>query len=66
MYTENKMETQTVFIIIAVIGIICGIIMREVARKRGANQIFWFVVGLLLAPIALLFIPFIKKKMKFF
>lgn len=36
--------------------------MREIAKKRNANQIIWFVVGLILGPIALLFIPFIKNK----
>ena len=55
------MENQTIFIIIAVIAIICGIIMRETAKRRKANQIIWFVVGLILGPVALVFIPFIKN-----
>jgi len=56
------MDNQTIFIIIGILGIICGIIMREIAKQRNANQIIWFVVGLILGPIALLFIPFIKNK----
>jgi len=56
------MENQTIFIIISVIGVVCGIIMREVAKRRGSNQLVWFIVGLLLGPIGLLFIPMIKSK----
>ena len=56
------MDHQTVFIIIAVIGIICGIILREVAKKRGSSQITWFIAGLILGPVGLFFIPLIKKK----
>lgn len=56
------MENQTIFIILGVIGIICGIIMREIAKRRGARQVVWFIVGLILGPIALIFIPSIKSK----
>ncbi len=55
------MDKQTIYIIIAVIGIICAIIMREIAKKKEANQTLWFIIGLILGPIAFLFIPFIKN-----
>lgn len=56
------MQNQTVFILIAVLGIVCGIIMREIAKKRRSNLTGWFIVGLVLGPISFIFIPFIRNK----
>ena len=51
-----------VFIVLLVIEIGCGIVMRSIAEKRGANKTAWFITGLIIGPFAFIFIPFIKNK----
>ena len=50
------------FIILFAIEIGCGIIMRSIAEKHGANKTAWFITGLIIGPFAFIFIPFIKNK----
>ncbi|MBA3662384.1 MAG: hypothetical protein H0W64_11680 [Gammaproteobacteria bacterium] len=45
-----------------VIEIACGVMMHSITQKRGVNETVWFMVGLILGPFALIFIPFIKKQ----
>ena len=50
------------FIILLAIEIGCGVIMKSIAEKRGANKTAWFITGLIIGPFAFIFIPFIKNK----
>jgi len=50
------------FIVLLIIEIVCAIIMRKIAKKRGASETVWFIVGLILGPFAFLLIPFIKYR----
>jgi len=51
-----------IFIILLVIEIGCAVIMRSIAERRGANTTVWFIVGLIIGPLAFIFIPLIKNK----
>ena len=52
----------TIFIVFLVIEIGCAVVMRSIARKRGGNETIWFIVGLILGPLAFIFVPIIKNK----
>ena len=49
-----------IFIVLLAIEIACGIIMKLIAEKRGANKTVWFITGLIIGPFAFIFIPFIR------
>jgi len=34
--------------------LVCAAVASDIARKRGASQLLWFVLGLLLGPLAVL------------
>ncbi len=44
------------------ISIIFGLLLRAIAIKRGANRIFWCVMGVTFGPLALLFIFLARNK----
>jgi hypothetical protein len=44
------------------ISIIFGLLLRAIARKRGANQIFWFVMGFVFGPFVLPFVFLARRK----
>ena len=49
---------------VLVIQIIFGCLMKMVARNNNKDQVYWFIIGLLLGPFALACIPFIKYSIK--
>lgn len=48
--------------VVVVIQIISALVMQFVAKKKKANESFWFICGLILGPFVFLAIPFIPKR----
>lgn len=44
----------TFFLIVAVIGLVCGMICSSIAERKGRNSGGWFVLGLFFGPLAVL------------
>lgn len=49
-------------ILILLVFIVCAIVCHRIAKLRGANPVFWGVVGLLFGPLALPFVFYLDKK----
>lgn len=43
------------------VAIICGTICHFMAKSRGANPVFWGVMGILFGPLAIPFVFFAKS-----
>jgi hypothetical protein len=46
----------------AAINIACIILCHQIAKRRGANPVFWGVMGALFGPLAIPFVFFAKPK----
>ena len=53
---------MTGMIIISSIFIICAILLWNIADKRGANTLFWAVMGGVFGPIAIPFVFLTKNR----
>jgi hypothetical protein len=45
-----------IFLILLAIAIACAIVCHIVADRRGANPVFWSIMGFLFGPLALPFV----------
>jgi len=54
-----------IYMIILLVSILFGLLLRAIAVKRGANQIFWFVMGVVFGPFALPFIFLVRREHDF-
>lgn len=51
-------------VLLAILAIACVVLCHYIAKKRGANPVFWSVMGALFGPFAIPFIFFAKTKPK--
>ena len=47
---------------IVLVAVLCAIICHTIAKKRGANPVFWGVMGAVFGPFAIPFVYFARTK----
>ena len=50
------------FIVLILITLLSAAVCYVIARKRSADPVYWVVLGLLLGPLAILFVCFAKPR----
>jgi hypothetical protein len=49
-------------VVISIVCVLSAIILWHIAEKRGANTLFWTIMGAFFGPIAIPFVFLTKKK----
>jgi NhaP-type Na+/H+ or K+/H+ antiporter len=44
---------MSLMFLLVLISVICGVVCRAVARRRGLDPVFWLVMGVAFGPLAL-------------
>ena len=47
---------------VVLVAVVCAVICHAVAKKRGANPVFWGIMGAVFGPFAIPFVYFAKTK----
>ncbi len=61
---RRKFRPEIVIPLYAVIMLLCGIYCYRIAQQRNADKRFWMILGIITAPISLLYVFLIRRRNK--